>query len=68
VFLTGAGIVVSYAGAHTCSMKSKAVPIEFWLDRHYEQCAFLLKMKVLLVIVKVWSTRVSFDRIQDVDS
>lgn len=33
-------------------------------------CAFLLKMKVLkvlLVIVKVWSIKVKVDRIQDVE-
>lgn len=38
--LAASGIVVSYAGAHTCSMKSKAVPIESWLDMHYEHTAF----------------------------
>lgn len=38
--LAASGIVVSYAGPHTCSMKSKAVPIESWLDTHYEQTTF----------------------------
>jgi len=38
--LAASGIVVSYAGAHVCSMKSKAVPIESWLDNHYEQSIF----------------------------
>jgi hypothetical protein len=38
--LAASGVVPSYSGAHVCSMKSKAVPIEKWLDAHYENATF----------------------------
>jgi hypothetical protein len=35
--LSTSGVVPSYSGPHTCSMKAKAVPIETWLERFYDE-------------------------------
>lgn len=38
--LAAAGVVPSFSGAHICSLKAKAVPIETWLANHYDHAAF----------------------------
>lgn len=38
--LAASGVVPSFSGAHTCSLKSKAVPIETWLTTYYDQSTF----------------------------
>jgi hypothetical protein len=38
--LAASGVVPSYSGPHTCSMKSKAVPIETWLSDYYAETHF----------------------------
>jgi hypothetical protein len=38
--LAASGVVPSYSGPHTCSLKSKAAVIESWLDNHYDSVCF----------------------------
>jgi hypothetical protein len=38
--LAASGVVPSYSGPHTCSVKSKAQTIETWLNNHYDNRAF----------------------------